>query len=107
MECIVCDKEIMAGKRCIECFISKKTKKPEVVILPTKPATVMPDGIQAVGQDNTIPIHEGPVDLWPNIDYSVADTHTMTSTSATADDGTIIRKWKVTYPRFDLSVDYP
>ena len=82
----------MAGKRCIECFMLKKTKKPELV----------------QSTESPLSIHEGPVDLWPtNIEYAIADTHTMTSTSATADDGTIRRTYKVTYPRFDLSVDHP
>lgn len=106
MECIVCEKEIMAGKRCIECFISKKTKKPEALIIPTKPVTVMPDGIQAAGPDDTSYIR-GTCTGWPNIEYGVADTHTMTVTNTTASDGTISRKYKVTYPRFDFSVDHP
>jgi len=38
MKCVVCDKEIMAGKRCIECFMSKKkkvTEKPPSTVYPS------------------------------------------------------------------------
>ncbi len=100
MNCTVCDKEIMAGKRCIECFISKKKKRPEIKELP--PSTVYPvSGPIEIGEVrespgypfNTIPEQNGDISI-------TATSHTMTSVDS-IENGQNFRRYKVTYPSLD------
>ncbi len=84
LNCVVCDKEIMAGKRCIECFMSKKKKKPE------RPEVVL------TGFDNgcTTDKYE--------YTYLTDTSHTITATDTTDASGRKIRTYKAGYPEMGL-----
>ncbi len=88
-KCIICSKEIMAGKRCIECFMSKKKKRPEVTELP--PSTVYSSSIHDLSIENE------PFDIIYN---TTATAHTLTATD-TVENGQRTRRYKVNYPSLD------
>jgi len=104
LTCTICDKEIIAGKRCIECFISKKTKRPEV----SKVVGVPVDGRHLKSTEPPLSIPNSCIPVIPNNNgwpFIGEETHAIISTNTTANDGTIIKTYKVNYPRFDGSVD--
>ena len=95
MECEVCTKEIMAGKRCIDCFMSKKKKRPEVMDLPLELGQYTP--VKFPSKRDTIVGEYG----YPYIiDTGITNTtaHTLTSTETTNASGMKVRTYKVETP---------
>ncbi len=106
MECEVCTKEIMAGKRCIDCFMSKKKKRPEVTEYPPSTVSPLSEPPLEIGETYTDPyslgIFTGTSGTANNATASPPgyQSHTLTATD-TVENGQHVRRYKVNYPSID------